>query len=210
MTAQAAGELALEDVATAATIRRAVLEPAMDATALNHEQARLIANATAECDCIADDLNEIARHPHDTAHVLRHVSSALAHTTKLYSSNQLEGGYVLQIAGFGDRVTRDLRRLELSGTSNVMPVRVIAQHLREPLAAIAVGSASTDQLVAVLRLVATTSLVLLLAPDVERELGPIRYALLRAIVSPLQDSDAQAHDPGAADQRDAARDHATA
>ena len=184
---------------TAATVKRQVLDPALEGIALNRQQERLVYDPSPEADSLAEHINALAsQHPAECAEMMRLL-------TQLVASNQLERAEWAKPAGFGDEQVRHLRRAELDGGSQAVPTREVARALRGPLDALAeiCDRVSVEQAAVAMSLAVRLPESQLLAPNVRRELGDRRtdrLARLKAQIAACNDSDAQASNPGVASQ----------
>jgi hypothetical protein len=98
---------------TSDSLRHTVLEPALDAQALNQRQQHLIVNATPEVDSIAEHFREAARHADPAGRA--HIHAGLELLRQLLIANHAEGECERQVAGAADLLARDLRHAELNG-----------------------------------------------------------------------------------------------
>jgi hypothetical protein len=114
---------------TAALVRRDLLDPLLDAQALNDHQARELANVTPEPDCIADHLNAIIARTTDPV-VLEHATEALSRATRVFDLNGIERGREQHATGTADSMVRDLRDGELNGDSPAVTAKDVARVAR--------------------------------------------------------------------------------
>lgn len=164
---------------TAATVRRGILEPTLDAQALNATQARLIANPTPEVDSLVEHVTELARTA--TTEQRQHLHAILTLTRELFQSNQAEGDLERTVAGAADHLTSELRNNELNADrAPAWPARRIARMVRGPLAdllnpVIADTGRALQELQQALQQIPTTAL---LTVAVRHELGCRKYTKL--------------------------------
>lgn len=116
---------------TAKTLRTGVLEPTLDAIALNRHQARLVANPTPEVDSLAEHVRELARLA--TRQQRPHLLAVLELLRTLAASNDAEQTQEQTVAGLVDRMVSEQRDLELNGTSR-KSARACSRALRPVLA----------------------------------------------------------------------------
>lgn len=171
---------------TAATVRRNFLEPAMDARALNLDQARLLYDPSPEVDSLFEVSHAVATSP-ELRVARRHAPRLMHLLGQLHEKNEQEGDRQLLIAGAADLLVTDLRALELSGASpSALPAKAIARELREPLRRL-LAPAGGDlfellgDLRAVDRLIGRTPRAQLLSRTVRYELGKEKFALLERL-----------------------------
>lgn len=163
---------------SAATARRNVLEPSIEAQAHNDRQALLIHNATADCDSLLERLNLL------THHAPAIVADCLSDVRRIVESNAAERAEEHRIAGFGDQLVTDLRRVELNEPhlKLAMPAKQVAAHAREPLSRIAHNHDLVSAVRAIDTLIRRVPRAQLLSPTVQYELGAQKYALLLWLV----------------------------
>lgn len=112
---------------TSELTRRGALEPAMDAQVHNADQARLIHNASAEVDSLAELLVQSV---HTALRMARLLSD-------LAASNGMELDCEQMIAGFADDVTATLRHCEHNTPDGPLSGRRLAAQVAEHLDALA-------------------------------------------------------------------------
>jgi hypothetical protein len=157
---------------SAATIRRGMLEPALDARAINIAEER-------QCESLLDHIANLHPAGPGSAEVAEIRRLALL----LHDENSAEGDLEREVIHNADTLTRDLRGVELNGVSGVLTAKCIARLLREPLNVLC-DMAGHDahtivhaarQVDDVIRQVPTAQL---LAPQVRHELWHRRFDLL--------------------------------
>lgn len=168
---------------TAATTRRAFLEPALDARALNLAQQRLIHNPSPEPDSV---LELLALMTADTRGEREAFKALVGGAVRLGQSNRAEGGFEARIAGAADRLAVELRDAETGGSPGALTAKAIARALREPLRTIARPPlGAPERLVAAGRAVGEIFALVpseqLLSPAVEHELGREKFGALCAL-----------------------------
>lgn len=202
---------------TAATIKRTVLEPSLDALALNGAQARLIQNDTPEADSVIEHLAALAPIVRETRAVPNLVQ-LFDQTISLRDWNRSEGDRVRVVTGHADGMVTDLRTLELSGSGGASPLtaKALVRALRAPLRMIAEPSlgdprAWVDAGRQVGEILARTPEAQLFHPAVTRELGKAKAAALRELYERRETKGAAtpAKGPGAADPRGVAHGRAS-
>jgi hypothetical protein len=176
---------------SAAHVKDSFLDPAMDARALNLNQAFRLTNQTPECDSLLEHLARI--HP-DGPSERFHLQQMHALAVVVVAENETEGQIEQRIARSADLLSRDLRGVELNGASGVLTAKAIARRLRGPLQVLVdvdelgahaghPGTAILDAAFAVgdvLRLVPSRQL---LQPQVEHELRGRLFEKLRDLHS---------------------------
>lgn len=167
---------------TADHVRRAFLDPAMDARALNQDQARLIYDPSPEVDSLLEVLGQVSP---ATDECRRHMKRAIAKCVKLGLSNRGEGGLEARVAGAADQLTRELHGQQLQGNSAIA-AKACARMLREPLSAIACPPLGEPRRLieagrAVGEVFVRVPSEVLLSRAVEHELGVEKFALLSAL-----------------------------
>lgn len=198
---------------SAGTARRELLDPALEARALNLEQSALIANDTADADCVVDFIGMLrterslsTRERIDFARLVR----------TLHGSNAREGLFERSVAGAADSLVRGLRDLELNSAGEAaLAGKQIARRLRGPLGVLAaadrVDRRVIDALRDVDRVCRRVPTLQMLSPTVRREIGDHRFDLLCELVgrpNPLQRRDADGSGPPATQHPEGGRGHA--
>lgn len=136
----------------AASLRREILEPALDARSHNLAQQRLIANVTADCDCLLDHISALLQTA--TPDQREHLAALLQIIVDLAHSNVVEGGLQRQIAGAADTLARDAQRSEHAPMAPAWGIKRVATALRAPLADLCnpiIQGAARDQALAAVR-----------------------------------------------------------
>lgn len=167
---------------SAAVARRDLLEPTLDAKALNQHQQRIVANPSPECDSLVEHISAVARtatpEQRDHLYAIARLLNDLAH------ANHAEGECERMVAGAADQLVTDLRDDELNHTvKDRLTAKSIARRLRGPLTVLASPTfASAAALVEAIRVVddvlARASTGLLLSVAVRHELGVAKFTLL--------------------------------
>jgi hypothetical protein len=187
---------------TAGTLQRKVLDPALEAIALNRAQERIVYDPSPERDSIAEWVNAMADSDPESC------AAIMGLLAQLVASNQLEQTEILRIAGFSDETIRHLRRLERTAagaTSQAWTRRRLIDRLRQPLAVIA-DPVPHDAMTFVQAVRVVDDLIVrvplsdLLADAVLYQLGQAKAAKLRELVESRNESDARADHPDAASQ----------
>jgi hypothetical protein len=167
---------------TSALATRGALERAMDARALNLEQARLVFNASPEVDSIAELPAALLRAGAPADLVAR--LSVLCR--QLLASNVEEGRCETAVAGLLERQLSNVRALPVAER---LTAKSIARRVREPLAVLLAGAAEYDAAeyfgacCAIREVIAACPPEQLLAPAVRHELRDRKYSLLRELAT---------------------------
>ena len=172
---------------TAATLRREILEPSLEARAINLGEERVFYNPSPEPDSLIEVLAAATRTL--TAAGARGKRQAVYlwdYTLEARDHNRREGDKELVVCGAADGMVSHTRSLELSGPGGASPLtaKAIARALREPLRVIAEPSlgdprAWVDAGRTVGEIFARTPSGQLFSPAVTRELGKAKAAALR-------------------------------
>lgn len=172
------------EVLTAGTVRDVFLWPAMDARAANVEQQRLLYNPTPDPDSLLEHLELLQ----EGGRARASLRALVALCTDLSSSNSIEAGFELGIAGAADQLATDLRDTELNGSApTLLTAKGIARRLRQPLSHLAqaagVGPAQlVKDCATIADAIRHTPRLQLLSPAVAHELGRAKYELLCELV----------------------------
>ena len=175
------------NVVTAATVRRAFLEPALDALALNDAQDRLIQNDTPEADSMIEHLAALGPVVRGTRAV-PNLITLFDQAISLRDWNRGEGGCVRVVSGHADGMVTDLRARELRGGLGGQPLplaaKSVAHAIREPLRILVESTGEWPRLRAacdIERQVGHLPQEQLFSPAVTRELGKAKAAALREL-----------------------------
>jgi hypothetical protein len=95
---------------TAGEVRKHLLFPAMDATAVNAEEGRLIYNPSPEVDSLVEHLALIRPYI-----PIAEFSKLLTLVKQIMDANERESRLERQIAGFADQMSHAMRSLETNG-----------------------------------------------------------------------------------------------
>lgn len=126
------------------TIRTVVLDHVLDANALNQHQDQLLHRPdTEDVDSIFEHLGE----------VISHVHSLVLLCNLLRDSNSVEGEIERTVAGWADRVSSELRMLELNGGGGAPSGRRLAEVLRSALEDMDAATGDIPRAVAAARIV---------------------------------------------------------
>jgi hypothetical protein len=157
---------------SAATIRNGMLEPALDARALNLAEQN-------ECEALIDHLAHLHPAGPDSAEVaeIRRLARLI------HDQNTAEGEHECAICHNADTLARELRGVELNGISGVLTAKAIARKLREPLNVLSNMAGHdarriVDAVRAVDDVIKQVPAAQLLAPQVRHELWHRRFDLL--------------------------------
>lgn len=159
---------------SAATVRHAVLEPGMDARALNIEQSRIVFDPSPESDSLVEVLADLGAY-----------QQAKPHLIALTRSNHAEGKLECGITLWADTLATDLRDLELNGGAGALSGKSLARALREPLRAFAGSGGAAERAraaAAIWRVTKGHPRAQLLTPSVRHELGAAKFRLLEEML----------------------------
>ncbi len=160
---------------TSATARRSLLNPAMDARALNQREGLLLHNpGTPEIDSLAE-------------FALTAQGAQLVKLTRgIIDVNTREGLREMLFAGAADQLVTDLRRVETNGRGarEALNAKGIARALREPLRTLVDKRAEhlVDAAHRVAQVLRDAPSAQVLSPTVRYELGEAKFALLARLV----------------------------
>ncbi len=171
---------------TAATLRREILEPSLEARAINLGEERVFYNPSPEPDSLIEVLAAATRTLAAAgAHGKRQAVYLWDYTLEARDHNRREGDKELVVCGAADGMVSHTRSLELSGSGgNPLTAKALARALREPLRVIAEPSlgdprAWVDAGRVIGEVFARTPSAQLFAPEVLRDLGKAKAAVLR-------------------------------
>lgn len=172
---------------TAGLVKRSVLEPVLDARALNLEQKRLMFDPSPEVDSQLESIDLLATMVAGNDQALAELDRLRTITRRIATSNGAEGARERAVAGDVDQLVRDLRSAELRGAGAASAI-AIARAARDPLHAL--SEASRRELLplaaaafTLTRLVDQAPSGQVLSPTVQRELGARLYGLLADVVA---------------------------
>jgi hypothetical protein len=170
------------------TIRERVLNPILDANALNRQQQRLIANSTPEIDSIAEAFIDVAAE-NDPALRRRKALHGMALLKQLVAANRAEGECERQAAGELDHFARSVRDAELNGGAppKEWSAKRVARETRDALAVLGQPFTSDEQrhdaMTVVQRVIAECPRHVLLSDRTAYELSTRKFRLLAELAS---------------------------